>query len=176
MLPSDPTSNGSSQPAPETSDTKQTHQTEHLPGSARLIVCEQSGVWAPAMLRAEPKLPTYWKRFRSWSAAWQTFQARPGSFLVVELTPDLLPEILNALRWIESFGSQGRLAVVAPRRWAQLEWMFRQAGVVHFTTSPRQVGFLVQMALRHLKRQKRPVQGLTQRIWRRLPWPKVARK
>jgi|GEM_PF-852607 len=143
-------------------------------GPPRLILCTESGVWAVAMQRANPNIRRYWKRYSGWSAAWEAFQARPGSFLVVELRPDNLPEILGALWWMERWAPEGRMALVADRRWADLEWMFRQAGLVHFTTSPRQMGPLVQMALRHLRRSHRPPTSLTERIWRRIPWPKAA--
>lgn len=170
------------QPIKKTSKTESESSTPLLqnaqktPSAPRIILCEQSGVWAAAMLRAEPNIRKYWKRFFGWSAAWEAFQARPGSFLVVELWPNNLPEILDALRWIDRFAPESRLAVVADRRWAESEWFFRQAGVVHFTTSPRQVRPLVEMALRHLKRHWRPAQSLAERIWRRLPWPKAATK
>jgi|YNPBryunderm2012_1023409.scaffolds.fasta_scaffold01151_6 hypothetical protein len=142
-------------------------------GPPRLILCAESSVWAVAMQRAYPNIRKYWKRYSGWSAAWEAFQARPGSFLVVEFRPENLPEILDAFRWMERWSPGGRMALVADRRWADLEWMFRQAGLVHFTTSPRQIGPLVRMALRHLRRSHRPPTSLSERIWRRLPWPRA---
>jgi len=143
-------------------------------GPPRLILCAESDVWAVAMQRAHPNIRKYWKRCPRWSAAWEAFKARPGSFLIVELRPDKLLEILDALRWMERWASAGRIALVVDRRWADLEWMFRQAGVIYFATSPRQMGPLVQMALRHLRRSLRPPTSLAERIWRRLPWPRAA--
>lgn len=173
MFPSDGPRKNSSEPHSRgVSNSPEESQQARKP--AQLILCERTGIWAPAMLRAEPKIRKYWKRFRSWPRAWEAFLARPESFLVVELQPDNLPEILSALRWIDLSGSKARLAVVAKRRWANLEWMVRQAGVVHFTSSPRQLGPLVQMALRHLRRQRRPAKTFEERIWRCLPWPKPA--
>lgn len=139
-------------------------------GGARLIIWERSGIWASALYRACPKLSPYWRRVRNGSAAWRAFEARRGSFLVVELWPDTLPQILNVLRWIERFAPESRLAVVTHPQWAELEWMFRQAGLVHFISSPRQVGPLAQLALRHLKRVAQRRGSLAERIWRRLPF------
>ncbi len=144
--------------------------------SPRLILCEQSGIWAAAMRRAYPQVSRYWRRFPTWWASWEAFRQRPQSFLVVELTSENLSEILNALRWMECFAPGGRLAVLADRRWAGLEWMLREAGIVHWTTSLRAVGPLVEMALGHLKRSARPAATLRERIWRRLPWAKAAQK
>lgn len=170
--PDQPIKNASETEAEASTPLLQNAQKTH--SAPRIILCEQSGVWTPAMLRAEPNVRKYWKRFSHWPAAWEAFQARRGSFLIVELWPDNLPAILDALRWIDRFAPESRLAATADRQWAELEWMLRQAGVVHFTTSPRQAGALVETALRHLKQIARPARTPTERIWRRLPWPKAA--
>jgi len=162
---------------------QETVERQYRFGSGRLILCEQSGLWATAMHRAYPEVRKYWLRFFRWRPAWEAFRSRPTSFLAVELWPENFSEILDGLRWMDCFAPEGRLAILADRRLAEWEWMFRQAGAVHFISSPRAVALLVQMTIRHLKRSawhlKRPAEApasLAERIWRRLPWPKAAQK
>ena len=63
-----------------------------------------------------------------------------------------------------------RVAVVADRSLAPGEWLMREAGAVHFTTSPRRLGSLAAAVGRHLEQVPRPPQGLAERIWATLPW------
>jgi hypothetical protein len=62
------------------------------------------------------------------------------------------------------------VAVVAARSLAGWQWLVREAGAVHFSCSPRQLGPLAEMACRHLASVPLPPQSLTDRILAGLPW------
>jgi hypothetical protein len=63
-----------------------------------------------------------------------------------------------------------RLAVVAGRELAAAEWLLREAGAVHFLTSPRQLAGLMRTARRHLEAVPRPQSSPAEETWAALPW------
>jgi hypothetical protein len=93
----------------------------------------------------------------------------PASFAVIELGAN----VANVLRLLARQPRQfpaARLAVVADRGLANHEWLMREAGAVHFASSPRHVGVLARLACRHLAEAPPPQQSLAERIWAGLPW------
>ena len=59
---------------------------------------------------------------------------------------------------------------MAARRLAPYERLAQEAGAVHFTCSPRRLGPLAALAIRHLAGIPLPQQTLAERIWASLPW------
>jgi ActR/RegA family two-component response regulator len=137
---------------------------------ARLIVCEARGRWA-ALLRRELSAEgvRVWET-RTLDGCWAELAASPASFAIVELLGDPA-EWLDCLACLPRRFPDVRAAIVTDRRWADREWLFREAGAVHFVCSPRRVGTLAQLACRHLARAPLPSQTFAQRVWTGLPWP-----
>lgn len=137
---------------------------------ARLIVCEHEGRWAIGLRRELAGPGVRVDEARSLPECWAMLARWPASLLVVELTRR------NARALIERMASLGReyprarIAVVAERSLAPWEWLMREAGAVHFTVSPRRLGALARLAVRHLGAAPRPARSLTERIWDHLPW------
>ena len=69
---------------------------------ARLIVCEQTGVWAIALRRElsnhkDAPSCSYLDETRSIEECWQRLAEAPASFLVVELTPVNIERLLKRI-------------------------------------------------------------------------------
>lgn len=137
---------------------------------ARLIVCERSGRWAVGLRRelgaAEPRV----HETRSVAECWEVLAASPASFVVVELTSAGAGELLRRMARLGRDFPLARVVVVADRCLASHEWLMREAGAIHFTCSPRQLGPVARMASRHLEQAPAPQRTVTQRIWASLPW------
>jgi DNA-binding response OmpR family regulator len=138
----------------------------------RLLVCERTGQWATALRRELAESGLRVRELRSFDDCEAELADAPASFLVLELTPRHLDALLTALpRWRKRHPAM-RVAVVAGRESAPFEWLVREAGVVHFLCSPRQLGALARIVLRHGAQVPPPPQSLTQRLWAGLPWGK----
>ena len=136
---------------------------------ARLIVCERAGRWAVALRRELADAGVRVWETRTRSDCREELAHSPASFVVVELGENL-PKLLGWLvRQLRDFPS-ARFAVVADRRHADREPIVREAGAVHFVSSPRRIGPLARIACRHLAQVPPPQQTLTDRIWASLPW------
>ncbi|MGA2621664.1 MAG: hypothetical protein ABSF26_29030 [Thermoguttaceae bacterium] len=136
----------------------------------RLIVCEQTARWS-LVLRRELTLAgvRVWET-RSLAEAWESLARTPAAVLVVEISRVNLAGLLERMAWFSRDFPLARLAVVAPRALAGCEWLLREAGAVHFVTSPRRLGPLAELAIRHLATLPPPQQTLVERIWAGLPW------
>ncbi len=136
----------------------------------RLIVCERTGQWAAAIGRllgvAGPRV----LETRSLGECWAALRARPASFAVLELTRGNYGPLLDGLAWLGREMPLAAAAVVADRSLAASEWIVREAGAVHFETSPRRLLGLAGAARRHLQQAPRLRPSLTEQIWARLPW------
>lgn len=137
---------------------------------ARLIVCESTGAWAVALRRELASAGFRVHETRSVAQCWELLGRSPASFLVVELTRGSAEALLARLAGLERDYPHARVAVVAARPLQDCEWAIREAGVVHFTTSPRQLAPLAHLAQRHLEMAPKPSRSLTERIWASLPW------
>jgi hypothetical protein len=137
--------------------------------SAKLIVCERTGQWAVALRRELPPRVRIFET-RSVPECWRTLAASPAGFVVAELTRSNGDALLTQLSRLERHFPSARVAVVAERVLADWQWLVREAGAVHFTTSVREAKPLAALALRHLRRAPLPRLGLAERIWAELPW------
>jgi hypothetical protein len=137
--------------------------------SARLIVYERTGSWALALGRELPAgvrvRPT-----RSLAETWEMLAQAPASFLVLELAARQAEALLGRLFRLDREYPLARAAVVAERRLAAYEWLVRQAGAVHFASSPRHLASLVRVARRHLAAAPQPDRDIRELIWAGLPW------
>jgi hypothetical protein len=133
-------------------------------------VCERKGRWAAALRRQAEGPQLRLEETRSLAGCWQALAGHPGSFLVLEATPENLDAVLGRLAQLGHDDPAARAAVVAGRRLAGLEWLFREAGAVWFTVSPREVAALASIARRHLELAPEPPRTLAQQVWAMLPW------
>ena len=97
----------------------------------------------------------------------------PAAFVVVELTRGSADALLERLARLEREFPWARVATVAERSLRACEWLMREAGAVHFTTSPREARVMAELALRHLRAAPVPQRSLAERIWAGLPWGQV---
>ncbi len=138
--------------------------------AGRLLVCERGGRWAGALQHELAAAGVRVWETRSLADCWEALAASPASFVIVELT------LANAEGLLRRMVRRGRdfplaeVAVVAARPLAGWQWLVREAGAVHFSCSPRQLGILAEMACRHLASVPLPPQSLTDRILAGLPW------
>lgn len=137
--------------------------------AARLIVCERTGRWAVALRRELGDAGVRVWETRTPADCREELAHSPASFAVVELGANL-PKMLEWMTRQRRQFPATRFAVVADRRYADREPIVREAGAVHFVSSPRRVGLLARMACRHLAQVPPPQQSLTERIWSSLPW------
>lgn len=135
-----------------------------------MIVCEREGRWAVALRRDLPRPEVRVHETRSVEECWEMLTRWPASFVVVELTRANATAVLERMAWLERDFPLARVAVVADRALGFCEWLMREAGAVHFTVSPRRLGPLGGLAVRHLDAAPQARLSLTERIWAGLPW------
>jgi len=138
--------------------------------TARLIYFERYGRWALALGRALGPLAARVHETRTLSHCWAALGGSPASFVVAELAAPQAEQLLDRLVRLEREFPLARVAVVAEREMAPWEWLVRQAGAIHFTTSPRRLKPLAELIRGHLARAPRRRLGTTERIWASLPW------
>ncbi len=144
----------------------------------RVIVCERSGRWAAALRRVLARELSL-RETRSLAECEAELREAPESFLVVELTATHLGGVLELLTCVGAEYRWARIAVVAERSVAAgeltaCEWTMREAGAIHFVTSPRQAAELARLAERHAALVPRPKRSLAAQVWDSLPWPEAA--
>ena len=96
--------------------------------------------------------------------------AAPQSLLALELSRQNVAGVLALLNGLGRQYPSAVAAVLAERGWESYEWLLREAGAMHFTTSPRQADELVRLAVRHISRQSAPQKNFAAQIWDALPW------
>jgi hypothetical protein len=143
--------------------------------AARLIVCERSGRWAVVLRRELGAGAVRVYETRNLTDCWAVLAEAPASFVIVELTAGGVAALLRQMARLGREFPLARVAVVAARSLAGYEWLMREAGAVHFTCSPRQLGPLARLATGHLAQAPAPRRSLTQQIWAGLPWGREGR-
>jgi hypothetical protein len=139
--------------------------------AARLIVCERLGEWSGALRAELAGSGVRLRECRRLAEAWAELTETPYAFVVVEATRANLGELVQRISWLGRDFPHARAAVVAERGLGGHEWLLREAGAVHFLTSPRRLPPLARLVVRHLANAPVPQQTLVERIWASLPWP-----
>jgi len=139
----------------------------------RLIVCEQTGLWAARIRTAVARELTL-RETRHLADCRAELATAPASLVVVELRAGNAREVLELLAEVGGSYPLARVVVVAPRGSEPCEEGLREAGAVHFTTSPRSAGTIARLAERHAAQVPRPRISFAERIWESLPWPEAA--
>jgi hypothetical protein len=144
---------------------------------ATIVFCERTGRWAVAWRTvwdrfgpATPDGPLQIVETRGSDECRETLARTPGAFLAIELTAagadatlDLLADVMTKFPLIAA-------AVLAEVEMAEYEWLAREAGAMHFVSSPRQLPSLFGPVRRHAARAPAMEMGLPEEIWLRLPW------
>jgi DNA-binding NtrC family response regulator len=142
----------------------------HKPG---VIVCERKGAWSAGLRRHLPR-EVRLRETRLLADCSSALAEAPGSLVVLELTPANLDGVLELLSDVEARYPLAAVVVVAERNLEACEALLREAGAVHFATSPRTADALARLAARHLARLPQQTGTLAARIWASLPWPEAA--
>jgi hypothetical protein len=137
------------------------------------IVCERSGAWAAALRRHLPR-ELRLRETRTLADCRHELTAAPASLLVVEVSESNLGGVLDLAADVERLFPWARLVAVAPRGGEACEWLLREAGAIHFTTSPRSAAVLARLAARHAARIPLPRATPVAEIWDSLPWQESA--
>ncbi|MGA2259321.1 MAG: hypothetical protein ABSG53_32000 [Thermoguttaceae bacterium] len=138
--------------------------------SARLVVCERSGSWSVALRGELAEAGVRVWEYRTLPEAWEALAQTPAAFVIAEATRENLDNLLQRMIWMSRDFPQARIAVVGQRNMARFEWLLREAGAVHFLTSPRRLAPLAGLVVRHLANAPLPPQTMLERIWGSLPW------
>lgn len=145
--------------------------------NAEVIFCERTGAWAAAWRRTwqtpglgPPRPLLKLAETRSADECRETLTRSPEAFVVVELTAERCDVALDLLLHVGEHFSAAAVVVVAEREMAAYEWLARELGALAFVTSPRRLGGLCQLALRHAGQRSPSPASLSERIWADLPW------
>jgi hypothetical protein len=139
----------------------------------RLIVCERTGTWA-ARLRTHLPREMPMRQTRSLDECVEELGRAPGSLLVLEVSAANLQNVLERTADLARRFPHARWVAVAERANVSYEGLLREAGAVHFATSPRTADTLARLAVRHAARVPQPRMSLAARIWESLPWHEAA--
>jgi hypothetical protein len=140
---------------------------------ARVIVFDRRGVWAAALARHVPAR-AHVRQTRSLAECAAELAVAPASLLVVEAAS---ASVTSVAAWLADMGRRfplARAVVVGERALDPHEWLLREAGAVHFVTSPRELAGVKSLIQRHFERLPRAKVGLAQRVWESLPWDSAA--
>jgi hypothetical protein len=139
----------------------------------QVIVCERAGVWAAALKRHLPSEARL-RQTRSLGECETLLRAAPTSLAVVELGPAKRAAVVA---WLVQLARQFPLAraiVVADRAAGGCESLVREAGAIHFTTSPRELSGWNVIVRNQARRHAHPKADFAEQLWDTLPWSEAA--
>jgi hypothetical protein len=139
-----------------------------------VILCERSGTWAAAVARQLPGDVRLRQTGGLRECALELAE-HPSSLLAVELTGQNLAQVMALVTEVSRKWPHARIIVLAQRGLDACEWLLREAGAIHFTTSPRQLVGLGGLVRRHFERICVPsTASPAAHIWDALPWSGAA--
>jgi hypothetical protein len=138
-----------------------------------VIICERKTTWAAGLRRHLPR-ELRLRETRTLGDCLAELAASPSSLVVVELSKANFERALDMIAEVEFRFPLALVVAVAPRGWEACQWLVRESGAVHFTTSPRDGDVLARLAVRHALRIPVASTTLSARIWDSLPWPEAA--
>jgi hypothetical protein len=151
--------------------------------SATVIVMERTGDWAVALRRHLHESTARLIETRSLDECWQRLGEWPEALVVWELTDSNLRALIAALLSLQREFPQATAVVVAERRlvaWAEL---IREAGAIHFVSSPRAISAIADIVSRRASRPSSVAYGRQSlmetnddalaAIWAELPWSDI---
>jgi hypothetical protein len=138
-----------------------------------LIFCERSGAWAAALRRELGSATLDQRETRSLVECREVLGLYPASLIVLELTSAGLERELQWLAALWQEFPRARAVAVAERGLESHEWLVRELGCLAFTTSPRELKPIVDLARRYFAALPRPEMTFEEEVWSRLPWKSV---
>ena len=139
----------------------------------KVILCERTVRWASALVRhlpAEVRL----QQTRSLAECTTELAAAPTSLVALEVTAANFAGVLPWLGRLSARHPLARAVVLADRGLVNGEWLLREAGALHVTTSPRDLGWFRGLIKNHLAGLPSPKVGLARELWDALPWSELA--
>jgi hypothetical protein len=137
------------------------------------IICERTGSWATALRRHLPR-DLRLRETRNLADCRGELAAAPASLVVVEVSESNLAAVVELAVDVERMFPWARMVAVASRGCEAWEWLLREAGAIHFTTSPRTADTLARLAARQTARIPTARGTLVAEVWDSLPWPESA--
>jgi hypothetical protein len=137
--------------------------------SLTVIVCERRGAWATALAGGLPGEMGL-RQTRGLDDCAAELEMAPASLLVLELTRENLLRLLEMLSGLGRRYPLARAIVVAAREFERYEWLVREAGALHFATSPRAGAQLVRLAMRQAQSGNSTEGETDAQAWTALPW------
>ncbi|HJN11673.1 MAG: hypothetical protein QGH33_16250 [Pirellulaceae bacterium] len=137
---------------------------------AKFLVCEESNRWTVALRWGLAPNHRQLVVAQSLDDCWQNLDLAPASFVVLELNESNLESIVERLQDVRSRFPLTRVAVMCDRPLASCQWLVREAGAVHVAVSTRDMSTIIRLAERHFAQVCRPLVGIRQSVWDRLPW------
>jgi DNA-binding NtrC family response regulator len=142
--------------------------------ASRLIVLERDGHWAAALRREleSAGVRVMLTENRSWDEVWKALGEFPTALVATELTEATAGRLLAALARIERRYPRAAMIVVADCRLAAYRDLLREAGALHFLTSPRRLSEIGDIVRRRAARFESAVgsAGPLEEIRDNLPW------
>jgi DNA-binding NarL/FixJ family response regulator len=144
---------------------------------AQLIVFERDGHWAAALRRefdfAGVRVTV--SEARSWDEVWQALGQFPTALVAAELTEAGAERLLAALARVERRHPETAIVVLADRRLAPYRDLLREAGALHFLTSPRRLSEVADIVCRRTARFESTAgpAGPLEEIRANLPWAEL---
>jgi DNA-binding NtrC family response regulator len=139
-----------------------------------LFVLERDGHWAAALRR---ELDSAGVRVtlietRSWDEVWKALGESPTALVAAELSEAAAGRLLAALARVERRHPRAAMVVLADRRLAPYRDLLREAGALHFITSPRRLSEVADIVRRRSARFEGIVEstGRLEEIRANLPW------
>jgi hypothetical protein len=138
-----------------------------------VIVCERTGIWATALRRCLPE-EIRLRQTRRLAECVDALAEAPDSLLALELSRSNLSAVLDLLAGLGQKFPRARAVVLAERGCEPYEWLVREAGAVHFTSSPRESETVARLVSRHRETIPASRASAVALIWDSLPWSDVA--
>jgi DNA-binding NarL/FixJ family response regulator len=139
-----------------------------------LIVLERDGHWAAALRRELDfaGVRATVSETRSWDEVWQALGQSPTALVAAELTEAAAGRLLAALARVERRHPQAAIVVLADRRLAPYRDLLREAGALHYITSPRRLSEIADIVRRRAARFESAAgpAGPLEEIRANLPW------
>lgn len=137
---------------------------------ARLILWERTTCWAGALRRAASDQPIRLVETRTWAECLDYLCEASSSVVALELAPQGAEKVLAALEELDRRFPLAVPLVLADRSMKAHGPLMREAGALHFTSSPRRLDFVGQLVRRHLDRMPDQTDNLRDAVWARMPW------
>jgi hypothetical protein len=140
-----------------------------------LIVLERDGHWAVALHAELAAMPVRVAEVRSWDECRQILTEWPTALIAAELTEKDAGPLLDALGRLDRNFPHAALVVLAERRLAGYGDLMREAGGLHFITSPRRLVEIAEIVVRRSAKFQGPFAATsrTDEILADLPWPEA---